>query len=475
MPTITPRKNKSGEIISYTIRVYHGYDSKGKRLKPYTMTYRPAPGMTAKQIDKELNRQAVMFEEQCNNGFVLDNKQTFSEYAQYVIELKERTGAKYKTIQSYKYLLERTNKAIGHIKLCDLRPQHLNKFYDMLSKEGVRDSERKCVEKCDLKNVIKQQYSNREKFAAVARVSIGTVDSACKGNKIKYQCAELIANTLQMSVDKLFNVEKDLNPLSNKTILEYHRFISAVLTQAEKELLVEYNMARKATPPKYKPKAANYFQPEEIELIREKLELEPIKWKVIIHLLLITGARRGEIAGLKWDSVDFKNMQIHICRNLEYSVERGIYEDTLKTEESDRYIKLPSETMELLKEYRKWYLNCQRLFNDKWEKNRKEDIKGYYLFIQEETGKPIHPDSINSHLTAFSEKYNLPHINPHAFRHTMASLLYFNGVDGISISKRLGHSKVSTTTDIYSHIIKQADEQAAECIADVVLRKHKNA
>ena len=43
------------------------------------------------------------------------------------------------------------------------------------------------------------------------------------------------------------------------------------------------------------------------------------------------------------------------------------------------------------------------------------------------------------------------------------------------ISKRLGHSKVSTTTDIYSHIIKQADEQAAECIADVVLRKHKNA
>lgn len=93
MPTITPRKNKSGEIISYTIRVYHGYDSKGKRLKPYTMTYKPAPGMTAKQIEKELNRQAVMFEEQCNNGFVLDNKQTFSEYAQYVIELKERTGA----------------------------------------------------------------------------------------------------------------------------------------------------------------------------------------------------------------------------------------------------------------------------------------------------------------------------------------------------------------------------------------------
>ncbi len=48
MVNITPRKNKNGEITSYTIRVYHGYDSKGKRLKPYTMSYKPAPNMTAK-------------------------------------------------------------------------------------------------------------------------------------------------------------------------------------------------------------------------------------------------------------------------------------------------------------------------------------------------------------------------------------------------------------------------------------------
>ena len=52
MASITERKNKSGEIISYTIRVYRGYDSSGKRLKPYTMTYKPDCGMTPKQIEK---------------------------------------------------------------------------------------------------------------------------------------------------------------------------------------------------------------------------------------------------------------------------------------------------------------------------------------------------------------------------------------------------------------------------------------
>lgn len=70
--------------------------------------------------------------------------------------------------------------------------------------------------------------------------------------------------------------------------------------------------------------------------------------------------------------------------------------------------------------------------------------------------------------TDFSKRYDLPHINPHAFRHTMVSVLYFNGVDSISISRRLGHSKVSTTTDKYGHIMRKADEAAANCIADVI-------
>ncbi|HEZ7985900.1 MAG TPA: hypothetical protein RWO09_03065, partial [Ruminococcus sp.] len=74
MPNITPRKNKNGEITSYTIRVYHGYDSKGKRLKPYTMSYKPAPGMTAKQIEKEVRRQAMLYEEQCRNGQIGANR-----------------------------------------------------------------------------------------------------------------------------------------------------------------------------------------------------------------------------------------------------------------------------------------------------------------------------------------------------------------------------------------------------------------
>jgi integrase len=60
-----------------------------------------------------------------------------------------------------------------------------------------------------------------------------------------------------------------------------------------------------------------------------------------------------------------------------------------------------------------------------------------------------------------------------AFGHSHASILYFAGVDSVSISKRLGHSKVSTTSDIYSHIIKEADERSAECVAEAIYRNKK--
>lgn len=71
MANITPRTNKNGEIISYRIRVSRGYDSKGNKLKPYEMTWKPAPNMTKKQIEKELNKQVVTLYSVINGNFKL--------------------------------------------------------------------------------------------------------------------------------------------------------------------------------------------------------------------------------------------------------------------------------------------------------------------------------------------------------------------------------------------------------------------
>ena len=471
MANITPRRDKNGNITSYTIRVYHGYDSSGKWLKPFTTSYKPEKGMTEKQIARELNRFVVKFEEQCTRGYKIDNKQTFAEYAEYVIRLKERSGVKHNTIYSYRKLAERINQGIGHLKLNDIRPQHLNELYSQLAKSGLRENAGIAAARylssgeTVLAARLKLLGTAHKAVAQRAGVAANTFANAVHGKNISADKADAIAAAIGESTATLFDVQKNMQLLSNKTILEHHRFISVVLAQAEKELLIPYNPAAKATPPKSIAKEANYFEVDDIKRIRDCLDQEPIKWQAAVHLLLITGARRGEILGLKWKCVDWQNEQIYICNKLLYTSYRGIYEDTPKTANSQRYIKLPVQTMELLSEYRRWQLEHHAAYGDKWQNMG-------FVFTQE-NGAPMNPTSLTGHCTDFSKRYGLPHINPHAFHHTMVSVLYFNGVDGISISRRLGHSKVSTTTDKYGHIMRKADEAAANCIADVIFDEPK--
>lgn len=481
MANITPRKNKDGVITSYTIRVYHGYDGAGKRLKPYTMSWKPAPGMTAKQIEKELNRQAVQFEEQCRAGYALDNRQTFAEYAEYVVNLKENTGIKHSAVCWYREQLKRINAGIGHLKLLEIRPQHLNAFYNQLSAKGIRENGINAVCKIDMPKYLKVNGITKKALQEASGISEYTISKCCKREQISTNSADKISAALGKKRNTLFNTIENTTPLSASTISGYHRCISSILGQAEKEMLIPFNPAAKASPPKREVPQPNYFQPEEVEQIRNALETVSLKWKTLVHLLLITGARRGEIAGLKWSAIDWENNRIHINTTLLNRTDIGIYEDTPKTEKSDRFINLPAETMELLKEYQNYWLRFRTESGSEWhsfiqisdKSGEPKTIKAEYLFFQDSgknVGYPMRPDSITSWCRTFSQKNNLPHINPHAFRHTMASILYFNGVDSISISNRLGHSKASTTSDIYSHIIKEADKRSAECIANVLLR-----
>lgn len=467
MASISSRKDKDGNIISYIVRVYRGNNqTTGKHLKPFTKTFKVPKGKTEKQIKKELDKFALDFERECEQGYVLDNKQTFADYAEYVLKLKEQEGVKRSTISNYRKLLERVNEGIGTFKLHEIRPQHLNKLYEQLKKNGLRENGHTARAKLlangttVLAETLKERGLTFKFVAQQAGIAVNTFANAVHGKNIAEDKAKAIATALDEKTETLFDVNHNMQPLSDKTVLEYHHVISAVLRQAEKELLIPYNPASKASPPKVKPKEANYYDEYEIAIIRDTLELLPLKWKTAIHLLLVTGARRGEVVGLKWKNVDFKNRQIYICNNLLYE-DGDTYEDTPKTTNSQRYIKLPVQTMELLKEYRQWQLEQKTNYGALWHETD-------YVFTQD-NGEPMNPTSLTSYCGKLSEKFpELPHINPHAFRHTMVSILYFNKQDSISISHRLGHSKVSTTTDKYGHIMRKADEAAADCIADVI-------
>lgn len=446
---------------SYRFIVSNGFDSNGKRIT-HKKTWKPPEGMTPRQIEKAVQRAAMDFERSIEQGYSLDNKQTFAEYAAYVLDLKERDGTKAKTLDRYRELMIRINQAIGHIKLADLRPQHLNAFYKNLAEPGIRVGAGTATTKIDLAAWLKENKKSRAGIAEAAGVAASTVSAAAQGKPIQEAKAEAIAKSMGKKLRDVFTIEQNMEPLADKTILAYHRLISIILTQAEKEMLVPYNAAAKASPPKTIKKAPNYFQPETISEILKALEAEPLKWKLITHLLLVTGCRRGEIMGLKWEKVDFKNNRVTIDRALIVSPSKGVYESTTKTSDI-RYLNLPAETMALLKQHKREQLRIQIANGDRW-------IHTGYVFTQD-NGDRMNPDSITSWLNEFSKRHGLPHINPHAFRHTVASVLLANGTDIVTVAAQLGHASASTTENFYAHIIEENKAKATECIADVLLRK----
>ena len=460
MAWIEKREGKKG--VTYRISVSDGVDESGKQIIR-SMNWKPSPDMTPRQTEKALQRAMTEFETKVQQGFQIDNDKTFAEYAEYVIKLKERTGKKPRTTERYRELLPRINAAIGHKKLVDLRPQHLNLFYTNLAEEGVRIGTERATINIDGRAWLKEHQISLSELSRRSSLGRATTAQFLDGKPVMVDTAKKIAAVMNSKPAQLYTVTRDDSPLSNKTILEHHRLISTILAQAEKELLIPYNPAARATPPKAPRREPDYYQPEEVNRIIDKLETVPIKWKACSYLLIDTGCRRAEIAGLKWSDIDLDDGIVTICRNLHYSPKLGIYEGPTKNEKG-RVLRIAPETVAVLREHRAEQERQREAVGDRWEETG-------FVFTKER-GQPMNPDSITDWLNKFSLADDLPHIHPHAFRHTAASTMIASGVDIVTTAGELGHNP-ATTEMYYAHVINEAKARAGTARSSVFDRRKK--
>ncbi len=128
MASIRKKKN------SYEIRVSCGYDVNGKQ-KFQQMTWRPEEGMTPKQIEKEVNRQAVLFEEKCKMGQITANIK-FETFAEQWFEEYARTGLRSTSYERMRQLTHRVYPALGHMRIDKITGRHVQKFINDLLING---------------------------------------------------------------------------------------------------------------------------------------------------------------------------------------------------------------------------------------------------------------------------------------------------------------------------------------------------
>ena len=163
---------------------------------------------------------------------------------------------------------------------------------------------------------------------------------------------DMLENDTQIRRLKNNKGERLTRPLSKKTILEHHRLLRAMLHKAVYWQLIVNNPAERVQPPKTRKPKRKYYDDEQCKILLENLKDQEIKYKVAIIITIFTGVRLGELMGLEWTDIDFKNGIISINKSSQYLSEKGVFTKDPKTESSIRDVAIPQFVISLLEEYK---------------------------------------------------------------------------------------------------------------------------
>ena len=335
--------------------------------------------------------------------------------------------------------------------------------------------EGKSLKFTDFVEIWKRDYGSKELAPSTYKRYLGILESRIipffghfRVDKIKptdiMQFYDLLSKDTQIVRRKDNNGKKTGKPLSPKTILEHHRLLRAMLQKAVYWQMIVSNPAERVQAPKTKKPKRKYYDDEQSKaLISNLMELteEQFKYKVAIILTIFTGVRLGELMGLEWDDIDFRNGIVSINRSSQYLADKGVFTKTPKTESSIRDVAIPDFVVSLLEEYKYWYDEQKYQYGELWyDSNR--------LFVQAD-GKPMHPSTISKWFEKFVAQIGLPVINFHGLRHTNATLLIAQNIDVSVVAARLGHAQITTTLNFYVHPIISHNKTAGFALENLLL------
>lgn len=386
MASTRKRTTKDGQIF-YEIRVSRG------RGKSYpTSRWYPPDGWSQKAIDRALAKEASEFERRCHEGEVVSRAEQKENSLQQM-----REAAKIQTLKKFGEEVFMPAKAVTMSEngRCAYQGNLDHWIYPALGKLNMPD-----ITPANISALLLSMQSQGKAHATCVKVYT-----------ILHSLFKMAYMTDVVPIDPMDKVERP-KPRKNE------------LKDADVEA----------------------YTVEEVQRIFTALEREPLKWRVLLRLLIDTGIRRGECCGLRWQNIDFKANTITIAGNLCYTPQKGIYLDTPKSGKV-RTIDVEPEIISLLRQLRQ---------------EQASHAISTYVFTQPNSPEPMHPQSPAKYMQKFSKKYGVPNLHPHKLRHTFASIAITNGADVASVSEKLGHSDKAVTLRMYTHADQESMKRASQ-------------
>ena len=240
--------------------------------------------------------------------------------------------------------------------------------------------------------------------------------------------------------------KKQPKGLSPKTVRNIHQIISSALKLAMEQRLLSRNPADACVLPKLERKEMKTLPPEQLtSFLREARDSGVYE---MYYTELVTGLRRGELLGLKWEDIDFQHGDLRVKRQIA-RINGEVVEAPLKTKNAYRTLPLSQDMICVLQA-------------------QKKKSGGSPWVFPSPTGGPISPDSVLHMLHRVLKRAGLPQVRFHDLRHTFATLALQNGVDIKTVSGMLGHFSAGFTLDTYAHVTTSAKREAANTMSSVL-------
>ena len=248
--------------------------------------------------------------------------------------------------------------------------------------------------------------------------------------------------------------------LTPQTIRIHLNILNLAFKRAYRLKLIKENVVQFVEVPKNKKFKNEIYNAEDMRILLEKCHKTPLELPIIIASGL--GLRISEIMGLTWNNINFNDFTITVEKITVRDEGKVILKEP-KTESSVRTISAPKEIILMLKQLKKERLAAKI----KGEKQHRE------LIFYDKNLEPIAPDVISKKFKYFLEVNNLKHIRFHDLRHSHVTMLIDAKVPLKVISERVGHSSVNTTLNIYSHALKEMDQEASDKISNVLFSSER--
>ncbi|HBE9109415.1 TPA: site-specific integrase [Clostridioides difficile] len=281
-------------------------------------------------------------------------------------------------------------------------------------------------------------------------------------NHLKPDLGKYKLKNLNPAILQKFLNDKSRFGLSKNSINNFYGVLSGALKSAVYPFkFIKENPMQYVHMPKMQENKKNDLKIISLKDFNKILERFPqgSSFYIPLQIAFNTGMRSGEVTALQWDDIDLENKIIHVRHTLISRGKEGFELGTPKTESSYRKINIGDTLTKVLKEHKKLQKEMKLKFGE-WYINSS-------FVCTKEMGEHVTTNSLKYLSRVVNYELGID-FNFHSLRHTHATLLLENGANIKDIQHRLGHAKISTTMDTYSHVTNNMRNQTVNIFESIV-------